>query len=186
MTSTRHAHGQFLSLMERLGTGLFGRPIRVFNPYELTTKAEMVRVLAPHPRLALATVSCWYQQWSGRGASQGRGHCGVCIPCLVRRVALESAGIEVPPDHFDHDVLRLAMAPGDAGRSLGPYRSLVGFAARLTACPSWRRFLRDFPAAVEARPTSRMLDEEDWFKALFAMMKRFAREVETVLGKSPA
>jgi hypothetical protein len=49
------------------------------------TKAEVVKNLFPtHQEIVGKTVSCW----KASRVSQ-YNHCGICIPCLVRRIALE-------------------------------------------------------------------------------------------------
>jgi 7-cyano-7-deazaguanine synthase in queuosine biosynthesis len=186
MTPTRHAHGQFLLNMERLAGGLFGVPIHVGNPFELMTKGEMTRVFRTHAELALRTRSCWYQQFSGRGAGYGRGHCGHCLPCLVRRVSLEAAGISIPRDHFDVDAAALAgrqRLSKEQARLVTPLRLLLNFAERVQRCRTWKDFVRAFPEAIEHLPTHhREMDSEEWFRGLHQTVKRFAREVADCYG----
>lgn len=186
MIPTRHAHGSFLYGFERLVNRLFEpeAAIRVVNPFELTTKGEMAEVFAPNPAIALSTVSCWNQQWAGRGRGYGRGHCGYCFPCLVRRASLTAAGIPIPPRHFDLDVVKLAARARSRGREqakLADYRALVHFCERVRACGDWREFLNRFPEASSARPTASPLRGEEWFHELFLTLRRFADEVRSGL-----
>lgn len=186
MVPTRHAHSQFLRAMERLSKELFGVPIRVLNPFELVTKGEMARVFVPHPELALETVSCWNQQWSGRRENYGKGHCGYCLPCLVRLASLESAGIVIPKSHFDSNVRRLARRSYLSQKEfhrLDPYKALLSFATKVQLCQSWREFIRRFPDVIDTEPTYRPLSLDEWFKNVFGMMKRFAHEVNQTFGK---
>lgn len=186
MIPTRHAHSQFLRAMERLATIVFDRPIRVLNPFELMTKGEMSRVFAHRPELALRTVSCWNQQWSGRGKSYGKGHCGHCFPCLVRRASLEAAGIAVPEDHFDVDVQRLARKPQVSDqdlRRLSPYRALLKFSGKVKACRNWQEFVRQFPQCIETEATRTPLAFDDWFPKLYQTMSRFAEEIDQTFGR---
>jgi len=185
MIPTRHAHSSFLKSMELLAKGLFQTPIRVVNPFELRTKGQMSRIFRAHPRLALESVSCWNQQWSGRGANYGKGHCGYCVPCLVRRVSLEAADIAIPKSHFDLDVRQLTrrqrLTKEESAR-LGFYRALLSFTAQVQSCRSWRSFLRTFPDIITTESTLRPQPSEEWFRRLFTMMQRFAREVEHSFG----
>lgn len=186
MVPTRHANSLFLDLMGQLGRALTGAPIRFSNPFELSTKGQMCDILRARPHLALDSVSCWNQQWSGTKKNYGHGHCGYCIPCLVRRTALQAAGIEIPRRHFDLDILRLsAMIRLDRKkkRRLGPYRVLLGFANRLSECGSWRSFVREWPDVIEAEPTASQKIGDEWYKALFRMMKEFAKEVRNALER---
>jgi len=185
MVPTRHAHSQFLGAMERLAQTLFGRRLRVRNPYELKTKGEMAKVFRDHPGLALRTISCWYQQWSGRGSSYGKGHCGHCLPCLVRLVSLTAAGIDFPRRHFDVDVRRLARKGRptlEDRRRLEPMRRLVGFASAVVGCRSWRDFIQQFPDAVESEPTSHEMTSDQWYRRLYRTERRFAAEVLACLA----
>jgi 7-cyano-7-deazaguanine synthase in queuosine biosynthesis len=182
MIPTRHAHSLFLKVMERLAHTLFDESIRVVNPFELTTKGEMSRIFTSrHEELALASISCWNQQWSGRGGNYGKGHCGYCIPCLVRRVSLHASDIGWPKGHFDVDVRSLSkrrrLSEQDLHR-LGAYKALLGFAASVRSCRSWKSFLNRFPDAISAEPTYKLYPTDRWFKKLYSMMRRFSLEVE--------
>ena len=185
MVPTRHAHSQFLKAMERFARQLFGTSIRIWNPFELRTKGQLTRTFAPHPDLALETVSCWNQQWAGRGRNYGRGHCGFCLPCLVRLVSLEAAGIRFPKGHFDYDVrhhARLRMLTANDIPRLGPFHALVQFCRTVKECRTWQEFVRTFPLVVDSEPTSATTDR-DWFAQIFRTMKRFAVEVSRSLDK---
>ncbi len=71
----------------------------ITNPFVNHTKAELIRrylkPLVP-PRDILGSVSCWS---AGRHSRQ----CGGCVPCLMRRLALLSAGL--PDEAYMMDVL---------------------------------------------------------------------------------
>jgi len=93
--STRTTHPYYMARWNELLAEL-GIDGRVENPYWDKTKGEMASActnkalllkLAPH------SLSCAHPanaRWQGR---QGRGieHCGYCLPCLIRRAALDSA-----------------------------------------------------------------------------------------------
>src|SRR6185295_11472749 len=187
MIPTRHAHSSFLQTMEHLAKDLFDARIRVVNPFELQTKGEMSRIFQAHPQLALESVSCWNQQWAGRGANYGKGHCGYCVPCLVRRASLEAANIPIPKGHFDLDVNRLARRQRLAKEDwvhLQFYRALLSFTSEIREYRSWRSFLRGFPDIITSEPTTAPQSPDKWFKSLFTMMKRFTGEVEHAFVRS--
>ncbi len=90
--STRTMHPFYLARWNELLTNL-GLPGRIENPYWDKTKGEMVlaclnqelaRELIP---LSLSCSSPAKGRWQGHGAE----HCGYCLPCLIRRAALEIA-----------------------------------------------------------------------------------------------
>jgi hypothetical protein len=86
--STRTAHPYFLDEIRAILEAV-GLPVRLINPFEHSTKGEMVRSLSDrrdYARLALATVSCG--KWKRKSMQ-----CGRCVPCLVRRAAFHAGGI---------------------------------------------------------------------------------------------
>jgi 7-cyano-7-deazaguanine synthase in queuosine biosynthesis len=84
--STHTAHPDILSLMSNVFSKILGKPIRIDNPLLYKTKTEVVANLMAQGLgpLIPKTHSCWI-------ARQAK-HCGVCVPCVVRRFAVEAAG----------------------------------------------------------------------------------------------
>jgi hypothetical protein len=81
--STRTAHPEFLNRVREV-LAAAGLRVRIVNPYEHTTKGEMLRACADQPLLkahAVRSVSC------GRYRVYNYKHCGRCMPCQVRRAA---------------------------------------------------------------------------------------------------
>ena len=141
--STRTTHPYFLSslhsILETLG---FER--RLINPYEFSTKGEMVANCKNKGVLrdgALETVSCAKSghvvHWDNRTARA----CGRCIPCLFRRAALHVGGLDIEPygidvcsstrkEGRDDDLLALLsflrrdLTPADVSRTLACNGSL--------------------------------------------------------------
>lgn len=93
--STRTTHPFYLARWNDLFAEL-GVPGRVENPYWSNTKGEMVSDCANDAvlrALAPSSLSCAHPasaRWQG---VQGKGieHCGYCLPCLIRRAALDHA-----------------------------------------------------------------------------------------------
>lgn len=103
--STRTTHPYFVTLFENLLTAL-GITTAIELPYRFKTKGE---TLLETENEALArkgygkTLSCSHTsrlRWRGLSPLT---HCGVCIPCLVRRAATRKAGFK--PDDYYLDVL---------------------------------------------------------------------------------
>src|SRR5205823_3957614 len=82
------------------------------NPFLYRTKAEcLARLVAAHQPAVQGSVSCW------KSSRQVCRHCGVCIPCLVRRVALEYHGLRLA--EYDRDLLLediASLSPDDTGK----------------------------------------------------------------------
>lgn len=87
--STRTTHPYFLARFNELLAGL-GVPAVLQNPYRHRTKGEMVRECRNQPLLGanLAnTMSCSSPN-KGRWLGHAPGHCGYCLPCLIRKASL--------------------------------------------------------------------------------------------------
>ena len=93
--STHTAHPDILALMGNLFTQVLGKPVQIDNPLLYKTKTEVVAdlVAANLGDLIPKTHSCWI-------ARQAR-HCGVCVPCVVRRFAVEAA--QAQDAVYEHD-----------------------------------------------------------------------------------
>jgi 7-cyano-7-deazaguanine synthase in queuosine biosynthesis len=94
--STRSTHPWSIASMNALLAGL-GIGIVVVNPYELTTKGELVRQAAAASAVDLAdgvalTLSCAKLNGNWLGGNVHLG-CGLCVADLVRRGALSTAGV---------------------------------------------------------------------------------------------
>ena len=90
--STRTTHPFYMARWNDLlvKLGIYGR---VENPYWNKTKGEMASACANGPLLgavAADSLSCSSPskaRWQGHGIE----HCGYCLPCLIRRAALDAA-----------------------------------------------------------------------------------------------
>ena len=105
--STRTTHPTFLKQLQDILQEI-GITNPMSNPYELKTKGEMVIESANQEvlgHLIEASCSCAkrgrMQHWDRRGA--GVRHCGMCLPCIYRRVALHMNGLD-NPDRYGTDV----------------------------------------------------------------------------------
>ena len=90
--STRTTHPYYMARWNDLLTEL-GIEGRVENPYWDKTKGEMAAGClnaALLAKLAPDSLSC-SSPTKGRWQGLGIEHCGYCLPCLIRRAALESA-----------------------------------------------------------------------------------------------
>jgi 7-cyano-7-deazaguanine synthase in queuosine biosynthesis len=97
--STKTAYPPIVERIEAIAAAVLGGPLRIRNNLIGETKPEVVtgaKGLGVDGALA-QTASCWTWQ-------RGRRHCGVCVPCLIRRISFEDAGVAEPPhaaDPFD-------------------------------------------------------------------------------------
>lgn len=94
--STRTVHPFFISSINRV-LSIAGIPHVVQNPYFFKTKGEMVKECAGQETLKLgipSSNSCGKAGRKQRWANKEARGCGVCLPCLLRRAALNAAGLD--------------------------------------------------------------------------------------------
>ena len=154
--STRTTHPHFLEQLRRVLPKV-GMDHLITNPYEFSTKGEMVAGCRNAALLAQGcqeTVSCakggHKRYWDDRGARA----CGRCVPCLFRRAAVHRGGL--PAEHYGIDVLsahRAAEPPNDDSLALFSFvrRNLPeAQVARTLACNGSLPFalLHDYAAVV--------------------------------------
>lgn len=116
--STRTTHPHFMNELVGVLAALgIGNPIT--NPFRLMTKGEMLAASSDRDTLfAMAgqTLSCAHPE-AARYAQRPQGNCGYCFPCLIRRGALHSVGLDDSNDYaFDaltEDVELLAARGND-------------------------------------------------------------------------
>jgi 7-cyano-7-deazaguanine synthase in queuosine biosynthesis len=172
--STHTAHPEFLKMAEDLFAGILDMPeLTITNPFLYLTKGEVVTRLPKQlHHLIPRAVSCWR-------SSRVRTchHCGECLPCLSRRIAIESAGAkfsEYERDLFSEDISSLPQS--DLGkRNLVELAEFVGhFSGRLSSTEA--ELIEEYPELLNAH--------FDQAKGI-AMYRRFAAEATSVLQRYP-
>jgi hypothetical protein len=89
--STRTTHPHLIDLLRR-ALGELACPIEIEMPYRFKTKGEMLRECLTQDLLPAgveATMSC-ARPSLGRFAKTPNTHCGRCVPCIIRRAAVEA------------------------------------------------------------------------------------------------
>lgn len=166
--STHTAHPEFVRLASEVFSKLLEYNITITNPFLYKTKAEVVKTLATKHQVAVVeSVSCW------RGSRVSTSnHCGECVPCLIRRIALEANGLklaEYARDLLSEDVT--VLKEDDEGK-----RNLVELAefslAFKSGSPTDLQYL--YPALINLH-----FDMD----AAIAMYKRFADEAFAVMNR---
>ena len=93
--STRTTHPYFMSLLQQLITKI-GLDITLINPFQFLTKGEMMTKCLDQDflnRHYQITLSCSHPD-QGRWSGEEAGHCGECLPCTIRRAAINAAHLE--------------------------------------------------------------------------------------------
>jgi hypothetical protein len=125
--STRTTHPHFISMYRKLLDEI-GIAVEVETPYRFKTKGEMLNESRNQSVLlqgARATMSCAHPS-AGRYQSLPVGkHCGYCVPCLIRRAAMKTAGID-DSDDYNFDILDKDPPPNTAlGRDVRAFRMAI-------------------------------------------------------------
>lgn len=115
--ATRTTHPEVLRGFQKVLTLLNEAPLKVENPFEFLTRAEVIQRLDAAGAIDLLrhTVSCAHVHKS----SSMHPHCGVCSQCVDRRVASLAAGHanHDPAEGYAVDIL-LGQHPSDPTRRL--------------------------------------------------------------------
>ncbi len=84
--TTRTTHPEFVDNYGTWFTGVTGHSLQIRNPHAFSTKAEILLDIRDQgvADVLRSTVSCFRRQYALR---QGVGHCGYCVPCMIRRTA---------------------------------------------------------------------------------------------------
>lgn len=150
--STRTTHPYYIARWNDL-LGALGISGRVENPYWSMTKGEMASACA-NPSLLRALVphalSCAHPSNARHLGIKGRGieQCGYCLPCLIRRAALNAA-FGRGNDATEYTLSDLLAHPLDTRESNGQQVRSFQFAIeRLRAAPHLAKLLIHKPGSL--------------------------------------
>lgn len=104
-SSTRTTHPYYMELFQDLLNNL-GLEVTLINPYQFKTKGEMVMECKNKDFLTkniTNTMSCSHPDVGRMRGESETQHCGTCLPCIIRRAAIKSAGIDDMTTYFDKD-----------------------------------------------------------------------------------
>jgi hypothetical protein len=174
--STRTTHPFYIARWNEL-LGLIDVPGRVENPYWDRTKGEMVAACADAPllrRIAPSSLSCSSPS-KGRWKGLGTQHCGYCLPCLIRRAALDG-GFGRGSDPTAYTLADLTARSLDPRQSEGQQvRSFQLAIERLSARPDLATILIHKPGPLSDETPARRL-------ALAEVYRRGLAEVGALLA----
>jgi len=168
--STHTAHPEVLTGMETFLQMALDLDLTISNPYVSKTKREVIApIFAKAPEAIVSSNSCWKSARLPANAT----HCGECIPCFIRRIAIESYGADMTAygrDIFNEDFRSLL--PDDDGR-----RNLADLA--------------EFTLKFETLSDTELFDEWPELFAIdsvsvIAMYRRAAADTRSVLSRYPA
>jgi len=169
--STHTAHPDVLTEMETFLKSVLLAPIRISNPYVHRTKKEVVdEVIRRLPSAISISTSCWRNARMKRGIT----HCGECVPCYVRRIAIEYS-MKDPTKYGRNPWSERLAGLDDDDDGLRNLVDLVEFVKRFEVSPN-ADLMSEFPELYSPNINA---------AAVIQMYKRFAKEARSVLIKYP-
>jgi 7-cyano-7-deazaguanine synthase in queuosine biosynthesis len=167
--STHTAHPEVLADMEQILQASLSVGFKLLNPYVYRTKGEVVAGLWQNlPASIPVSSSCWKNTRLPANAT----HCGECIPCFIRRIAIEIHGVDATAYARNIFAEQIAsLPPNDEGR-----RNLVDlceFVARFRQ-QSELDLMSDWPELYSGKMDA---------KQAIQMYRRASDEAVTVLGR---
>lgn len=148
-STTRTTHPFYLHRWNDL-LNIVGIPGLVENRYQSKTKGEMITGCARPEvlkRFLSLSLSCAHPSTS-RFNEVRHAHCGVCVPCLIRRAAIEEARLDGgDPTGYRHADLRATAFDSmkAEGEQIRGYQYAI---ERLQACPDLARILIHKPGPL--------------------------------------
>jgi len=138
--STRTAHPLYLKLFIETVKQLGAFTGHIHNPFLYQSKTDILTNVPENIKpLLLKTVSCSHPdvfRWSG--VSKKR-HCGYCVPCIYRRIAMAGIGIDNPANYVTDVFTSLKLLSPAKQADL---RALVSFSKRvLNSCEAERQMM---------------------------------------------
>jgi hypothetical protein len=172
--STHTADPEFVARAQEFFSSALSYPLKFLNPYLYLTKVEVVNRLPRVLRSVIPqSVSCWRAS-----RIPSKNHCGDCVPCLVRRIALESNGISLA--EYSHDLFREdvgSLPPDNLGK-----RNLIELMMFIVRFESLAA--TDQMGVQEQYPE--LINSHIDLAAAIQMYKRFAAEARKVFDNYPA
>jgi 7-cyano-7-deazaguanine synthase in queuosine biosynthesis len=141
--STHTADPQFVQDAQEIFRILLSNPsFEIFNPFVYKTKAEVFALLPkPLQKEAHLSASCWMIS-----RTPDKKHCGYCIPCISRRIAIEFNKINF--DEYAHDIFNIDLNTlkdsDDKKRNLIDYLEFISKFKKVTKS-NRNELLNEFP-----------------------------------------
>jgi len=158
--------------MTKFLSNAFATSFKITNPYISKTKKEVIAPIVQNAPDAIGlSNSCWKSARIPKGAT----HCGECIPCFIRRIAIESYMKD--PTLYGRDIFSLnfgGLPSDDEGRR--NLSDLAEFTLNFETLSDQELFT-EWPELY-----SENIDASN----VIAMYRRAAVETRAILSKYPA
>jgi len=181
--ATRTAHPKVLKGFAGILSLVAGETFEVENPFELKTRAEVIKHIADcgGQELIRHAVSCAYVT----SASNQHPHCGVCSQCVDRQFSVRAAGLR----QHDSDEGYEVHLTNDEWSSEGSRAMLIDYvhtAARFARCQTKEEFLSEFgemTRAIQGLYDGMSHDAEEIGQAIFELHRRHGNGVMGVVAQ---
>lgn len=170
--STHTAHPDVINSMEHLLRSLMQLNLVICNPFEHMTKKEVIKnVYKKLPKAIPMSTSC-FMNWR---LPKGFTHCGTCIPCYIRRIAIESLGEDKTKYARNVWIENISELPedDDGRRNLMDLLEFIVFLGHSND----EEIMNEYPELYSPN-----IDSEKTIK----MYRRFCNEARAVFNKYPA
>jgi 7-cyano-7-deazaguanine synthase in queuosine biosynthesis len=171
--NTKTAHPSFVRMYVELIQVLFGTSLAIENPFLQMTKAEVVNQLDCNGfrDLIKTTISCsemWRLRYTkGIKLSETR-HCGICFPCVIRRLSMHSADLWGSDAKYKEDILSEFYTIPERGRKI--LFEIMDFKRTIDGCKSLDDIFTEFPQFY--------VDESVDSYSLVEMTRRYLEQVK--------
>lgn len=175
--NTHTAYPVFLSMYSDFVRTIFNTKFELTNPFQEKTKTEVSLMLKTKEFTPLIknTISCskLLALIMSKVKISKIWHCGICLPCIIRRISLDNAGLSAFDVSYATDILGdFDKIKPDGKRVI---LELLDFSKKLIDCKTVDDALESFPA---------FFIENTDPAILIAMYKRYANEVIDFFSKS--
>ena len=174
--STRTTHPYYMARWNEL-LGALGVDATLVNPYRFKTKGAMVVDCKDNAFLrkhAKHTMSCSHPD-GGRWTRESPGHCGRCVPCLIRRGALKAG---CGSDDTAYKIADLGAKPLNSETAEGEHvRSFQLAIARLKKRPGLARLLIHQPGPLSDYPDADLQSYEAVYRDGLAEVEQIVKGV---------
>lgn len=106
-TNTKTAHPRFVKDFNTLVDNLFPNSISVNNPFVEMTKSEAISILDDdnYRNMIKETLTCSMSFQLQINPKTHSKHCGICVPCILRRASIHHANLWAYDDQYEYDIL---------------------------------------------------------------------------------
>jgi 7-cyano-7-deazaguanine synthase in queuosine biosynthesis len=173
--NTRTTHPDFIARYSNLIDKIFLAKVSIENPFLYMTKGEAISILnaSGFRTLVKKTITC---SRLGRlryeGVSVKRtSHCGVCLPCVLRRAAINYANLGGSDARYNHNIKADPEDLPEEGKTI--LFELMDFGYKLNTCKNDTEVLLKYPQFyVETADVPDLID----------MYRRHVAELEVLLA----